>query len=287
MTNSQKLSRFYLTLVPFLAAVIALALGHSNPQLYLPIWLAHALLMAVAVWRLGKNCFTNPDPGQKQLGTIALLVAIPWIGFTVFAGMGPPPTSIPEWVQTATEQQIRYALLIAGGISITAGLALLASQLREHGEKTYSLLGLLAISIALPLFILNMAYWGSYLVESFTNFPPGSIVKRPDWYLAMRALFTWISGVEVALFYLASAAFGRALQLVGWLKPGACRLYVTFSLVGALLSVLPSFSIGPLEIVTYLVSIPAFPFIIPYLMALNLLDLANGYLSMNQNKSDQ
>lgn len=135
------------------------------------------------------------------------------------------------------------------------------------------------MSLALPLFILNMAYWGSFLIESFTHFSAASIAKRPDWYLALRALFTWISAVEVTLFYLASAAFGRALQSVGWFKPRACRLYVVFSLVGALLSVLPSFSVGPLEIVTYLVSIPAFPFIMPYLMALNLLTLANRKFS--------
>ena len=275
MTNRQAISRFYLTLVPFLAAAIALGFGHSKPQLYLPIWLAHAALMASAVWGLGKKCFTNPDSGQRQLGRIALLIIIPWIGFTVFAGMGPPPTSIPEWVDTATEQQIRYAMLIAGGILITGGFTLLANKLRQSGEQSYWLLGVLALGIALPLFIANMAYWGSFLGESFTNFSAASMAKRPDWYLAMRALFTWISGVEVALLYLATAAFGIGLQAASWFKPKACRLYVVFSLVGALLSVLPSFSFEPLVIATYLVSIPAFPFIMPYLIALNLLNLAN------------
>ncbi|SFD22717.1 hypothetical protein [Spirosoma endophyticum] len=276
MTNRPALSRLYLTLVPFLAAAVALGLGHNKPQLYLPIWLAHAALMASAVWGMGKNCFTNPDPGQRQLGIIALLVIIPWIGFTVFAGMGPPPTSIPEWVNTAIEQQIRYALLIAGGILITVGLALLANKLRQSGEQHYWLLGVLALGIAQPLFIANMAYWGSFLGESFTNFSASSMAERPDWYLAMRALFSWISGAEVALLYLATAAFGLALQSARWFKPKVCRLYVFFSLVGALLSVLPSFSFEPLVIATYLVSIPAFPFIMPYLMALNLLNLANS-----------
>ncbi|QJD79601.1 hypothetical protein [Spirosoma rhododendri] len=128
---------------------------------------------------------------------------------------------------------------------------------------------------ALPLFIANMAYWGSFLVESFAHFSAGSIAKRPDWYLAMRALFSWISTVEVALFYLATAAVGAGLQAAGWLKTGACRVYIFLSLAGALLSVLPTFSLEPLTIVTYLVSIPAFPFIMPYLMALNLLNVAN------------
>jgi hypothetical protein len=275
MTNQQTLSRFYLTLIPFLAAGVALGLGHSEPQHYLPIWLTHTALMAIAIWSLGKNCFTHPDHTQRQLGTIALLVILPWIGFTVFAGMGPPPTSVPEWIATATEQQIRYALLIAGGILVTVGLGLLTDKLRQSGERTYSLLGLLTMTLALPLFIANMAYWGSFLVESFTNFSASSIDKRPDWYLAMRALFTWISGVEVALLYVATAAFARALRSVGWFKPSACWLYIVFSLVGALLSVLPSFSVEPVGIATYLVSIPAFPFIMPYLMALNLLNLAN------------
>lgn len=55
-----------------------------------------------------------------------------------------------------------------------------------------------------------------------------------------------------------------------------------FSLVGAFMSISPSFSVEPLEIVTYLVSIPAFPFIMPYLMALNLLNLANRVPNMIQ-----
>ncbi|GAB4027422.1 hypothetical protein [Spirosoma koreense] len=284
MINRQALSRFYLTLVPFLAAGVALGLGHSKPQLYLSIWLAHAALMAIAVWSLGKPYFTNPDPGQRQLGTIALLVIIPWIGFSLFAGMGPPPTSIPEWVATATEQQIRYALLIAGGILITVGFGLLTDKLRQSGEKTYSLLGLLTMTMALPLFIANMAYWGSFLVESFANFSASSIAKRPDWYLSMRALFSWISGVEVALLYLATAAFAQALQSAGWFRPSACRLYMVFSLMGALLSVLPSVSVEPVEMATYLVSIPAFPFIMPYLMALNLLNLVNRIPNATQDR---
>lgn len=115
MNNTHVISRLYLALVPFFAAAVALGVGHSKPLLYLPIWLVHALLMTTAVWRLGKNCFASSDPKQKQLGTIALLVIVPWIGFTVFAGMGPPPTTIPDWVATAHEQQIRYALLIMGG----------------------------------------------------------------------------------------------------------------------------------------------------------------------------
>lgn len=280
MNYTHVISRLYLALVPFFAAAVALGVGHSKPQLYLPIWLIHALLMAAAVWRLGKNCFASPDPKQKQLGTIALLVIVPWIGFTVFAGMGPPPTAIPDWVATAAEQQIRYALLIAGGILITVGFVLLANKLRQSGEPQYWLLGLLALGIALPLFIANMAYWGSFLVESFTNFTASSITNRPDWYLAMRTLFSWISSVEVALLYLATAAFGKALHWAGWFNANACWLYIIFSLVGALLSVFPSFSIEPFEIATYLVSIPAFPFIIPYLIALNLLNLANRNLSM-------
>ncbi|QMW04914.1 hypothetical protein [Spirosoma foliorum] len=133
----------------------------------------------------------------------------------------------------------------------------------------------------MPLFMANMAYWGSFLAESFANFSAASVAKRPDWYLSMRAFYLdqWRGGSS---FVLATAAFRLALQLVGWLKATACRLYVVFNLVGSLLSVLPSFSVGPLAIVTYLVSIPAFPFIIPYLMALNLLNLANHNFSTIQ-----
>ncbi|WP_157618270.1 hypothetical protein [Spirosoma spitsbergense] len=132
----------------------------------------------------------------------------------------------------------------------------------------------------MPLFMLNMIYWGSYLTESFKLFVDAASPKRPDWYLPLRALFAWISSIEVALIYLATASFAVSLGRVGWLKPMACRVYIGMNLLGFFLCVLPSFSIEPLTIAGYAVSIPAIPFVMPFLMGVNLLRrIGNGTLT--------
>lgn len=274
--KGNNLSQVYLTLVPFAVAILGFALGHSSHTLYIPIWLVHAALMILATWSLSKQIRQTPDEPKGQLLIGSLFLMAPWLFIAIFAGMGPPPTTAASWVATATEQQVRYSILLLSGVLITAGFTFLRNQLNRAGEEIYSLLGLIALLLAMPLFLLNMAYWGSFLTESFRLFVASGSAERPDWYLPLRALFTWISEIEVGLTYLATAAFGASLKKARWFKPGACRSYIVLSLLGFLLSVLPDFSFMPLTIGSYLASIPAIPFMMPYLMAVNLLTLSGA-----------
>ncbi|WP_421825731.1 hypothetical protein [Larkinella sp.] len=269
--NVKNLIRVYLILVPFVVAILGFALGHSHYKLYFPIWLIHAGLMSWATWTLSKQSIHNQHQRKSHLLIGILFLIAPWLFIAIFAGMGPPPTTAKGWVATATEQQVRYCILVISGVLMTIGFTFLSNQLKQAGEEVYSLLGLTAIFLAMPLFILNMTYWGSFLTESFRIFVASGSTKRPDWYLPLRDLFAWISGIEVGLTYLASAAFGASLKTTRWFKPRACWSYILISLLGFLLSVLPDFSLMPLTVGSYLVSIPAIPFIIPYLMAVNLL----------------
>ncbi|MVM36766.1 hypothetical protein GO730_02280 [Spirosoma sp. HMF3257] len=86
---------------------------------------------------------------------------IPWAFIALFGSMGPPPTIAQSWVATATEQQIRYAILLGSGVLFTLGFASLRNQLKRAGEDLYSQLGMLLVLLAMPLFMLNMIYWGS------------------------------------------------------------------------------------------------------------------------------
>ena len=76
----------------------------------------------------------------------------------MFFGIGPPPATAASWVETATEQQIRYSMLTAAGIFIAFGFALLKEKLNTDGENFYSLLGIISIMIAIPLFIIDMLF---------------------------------------------------------------------------------------------------------------------------------
>ncbi len=147
--------------------------------------------------------------------------------------------------------------------------SLLREQLNVRGENLYSVLGQAALTVALPLFILNMLYWHSYLVEAFQGFAGAG--SRPAWYGPLRSLFGAISTVEVALTYLATAAFARSLRTAGWLSPRTSRLFGFFGLLGAGLALVPASGPGPLVTVGFVASVPAIPLIMPHLFGIHLL----------------
>ncbi|TWR24803.1 hypothetical protein FPZ43_18070 [Mucilaginibacter pallidiroseus] len=203
----------------------------------------------------------------------ALFLIIPWMLFPIFAGMGPPPITISDWLATSTEQQVRYTILITGGVIAIMGFALLKSKLENYGERFYSTLGFIAISVAMPLFILNMVFWGYYLTEVFKYFVTLPQGKRPEWYLPIKSIFNVISIIEVWLLYCATALFAIALHKVNVLTYRAKQWYLVIAVIGMILILLPSSVPAPLSIASYLAAIPAIPFIMPYLIGLSLLRL--------------
>jgi hypothetical protein len=264
-------AQIYLWLVPLLTAVLGFGVGHISYRLYVPIWLLNVCVMAAAAWLLGGHTIGRAEGGVQQLAAAALLLVVPWGLFSIFFGMGPPPATAAAWATSVVEQQVRYALLIVGGVLATLGFGLLRECIKDAGEKIYSQLGFTAMLIAAPLFILNMVFWGSYLGEAFTLFAKLAPGQRPDWYLPVRAEFGLVSTVEVALTYAATVAFATSLQAAGWIQPTACRVYQGVSLLGLLLAALPAGLPEPLATLGYLVCVPAIPFIMPYVMGVNLL----------------
>lgn len=264
----QKLSLVYLWLVPPVTAAIGFGVGSLSYKIYLPVWGLNACLMICSAYHLGAHGLSKRDrPGRLQAIT-ALLLFLPWLLFPIFAGMGPPPSTVQGWVNTAAEQQIRYIILIVGGILFFSGTALLKTQLQAAGENRYSVIAFAALSIAMPLFIINMAFWGCFLSESFKFFTGA---KRPEWFAPIRELFFLISVVEVSLLYLGTAGFAAALKKSGYFSPRACNVYIIISLAGFLLGLIPSAAPKPLAALSYLVSVPAIPFIMPYLIGTNML----------------
>lgn len=264
-------AQIYLWLVPLLTAALGFGVGHISYRLYVPIWLLNVCVMAAAAWLLGGHTMGRADGGVQHLAAAALLLLVPWVLFSIFFGMGPPPATAAAWAALVVEQQVRYALLIVGGVLATLGFGLLRECIKDAGEKIYSQLGFTAMLIAVPLFILNMVFWGSYLGEVSTVFAKLAPGQRPDWYLPVRAEFGLVSTVEVGLTYVATAAFATSLRAAGWISPTACRVYQGLSLLGLLLAALPPGLPEPLATLGFLVCVPAIPFIMPYVIGVNLL----------------
>jgi hypothetical protein len=270
-------SQIYLTLIPFLSLIIALALGHSNYKIYLPIWIINACLMVIAAWILGAYVIRNHDAEKKQLIVIASFLIIPWILLSILLGLGPPPFDKPtEYVATATEQQVRYSFLLISGVLITFGFAVLRENLKKTGENFYSWIGLIAIMIAIPLFILNMAYYNNFLLETFRIRVTSASDKMPEWFSPIHKQMVIIMAVEVALTYLATAAFAASLKSAGWFKKTASHIYIIISLLCFLSALLVIFTPEPIASACSIVCIPALPFIMPYFIGINLLRRAGN-----------
>lgn len=267
----KQISLIYLSAVPLLAAAIGFGIGHISYKIYLPIWIINVALMVTALWVLGFKNIKNSNPTKRQQALGAFFLVVPWILVSIFFGFGPPPEKMADWVATASEQQIRYSLLIIAGIFIAFGFSSLCQQLKNSGESFFSNLGLCAIMSAIPLFIINMIFWGFYLTESFKVVVAAGTEQMPNWFSPIKNQLGMISVVEVALTYLATAFFSVSLQLNGWFNKGATRVYILISLLAFLLIILSSFLPEPFTTAGFAVSIPAIPFIMPYFMGINLL----------------
>lgn len=269
--STHKIFRIYLALVPLLVVIIGFGIGHVSYTIYLPAWIIHSCLMVTAARGLGIRLVKSEDGNKKRLFVTSFLLILPWIFFTIFAGMGRPPLNAAGWVETANEQQIRFSILVFGGIIMSFGLVLLKERLKSAGENFYSVIGFTAYLAAVPLFIINMLFWGYYLVEVFRLFVTLPAGKRPDWYAPVRELIIAVSSVEVALIYLATAAFAVSLRKTGIFQPRVCTVYIVFSGLGIILGLLPPSVPDPLATLGYIAAVPAIPFVMPYLMGINLL----------------
>jgi len=271
-TNAAKLASYvYLLLVPIIASGLGFGVGHVSYKIYLPIWLLNTVLMSLASWTLGLHITQIKNSEETDLSKSAFFLIIPWILISMFAGLGPPPETAAEWTATATEQQVRYFMLVISGVSIAFGFAGLRDRIKAEGEHFYSSLGLTAILIAIPLFIINMLYWGFYLTELFKIQTTANSTGFPDWFSPIRQTFGLISVVEVALTYFATFLFVKAMRQVGWINKTSGFFYTSFSLSALTIVILSAFFTQTLKMPGFALSIPAFPFLMPYIIGINLL----------------
>lgn len=262
-TVIQKISYLYLLAVPIIVTALAFIIGHTAYKIYVPVWLCNACLMFIAARAL----LGNQQSAQKNA---LWYFIVPWMLIAIFGGMGPPPDTPAAWVKLAPEQYLRYSILMASGILVTIGFLRLKRILIHTNGKKPAFYACLLIVIALPLFILNMAYWGFFLTKVFTKYTQLGAPPKPDWLKILGVAFVVIRMIEVALIYLASALMAFSLRLGKLFSKTVVMLYICFALTAALLNFLPPDLSGPLAIANYLSYIPAFTLLLPYLMAVNL-----------------
>jgi len=279
--RSQKLyrniSQAYLSAVPIVTALLGFTVNGIKYQVYLPIWIVNVFLMLLASWMLGGSEIATSNEEKKYSAASGFLLIVPWVFYSIFAGMGSPPETYADWVINAFEQQVRYSFLMIGGVTLLFGFAVLKDKIKNHSGGIFSVIGFAAIAIAMPLFILDMSYWHSFLLETFKTKEALTLGKLPEWHQPVRKLFLVVSIVEVCLTYLATAAFAASLKSAKWFKGVASKAYIIISLLACVVVALYGFypeSITNNGFPFYPFMIPAIPFIMPFYMGINLLKRA-------------
>jgi len=270
-------SQIYLCLVPILTIVFGLGVGYISYKIYLPIWLLNVIFMIVAMSSLGAGNYKTANSTNKRLIIAGVFFIIPTLLTSMFFGLGAPPyESAARWMETVTEQRIRYYFLLAAGLFIAFGFAMLSQQLNKAGEDFYALLGSVAILVAAPVFLIDMSFWGFFLTRMYQLMVDTHATKTPEWVLPLRIMFYYVNIFASALVYLATALFALSLKKTQWFKPAACTCYVIISMLFLVLDLLPPTLPEPFATLNFIVSIPAVPFMFPYFIGINLLLLAGN-----------
>lgn len=270
-----KLSQVYLILVPIMASAAGLGIGHVSYKIYLPAWIVNVCLMVAATWVLASPGLKSGNVERKHVVIGAVLLILPWIFISMIGGMGPPPFGQPQvWLSLVTEEEVRYIILIVAAIFCFFGFAVLREKLKNTRGNLYSKIGFAALQIAIPIFVLDMIFLGWYVEELYRIMLTSSLPKAPEWARPMNYQSHVFPVLEDSLAFIATAAFAAALKVAGWFKPAACKTYIGFCLLGVVLNLLPHALPEPIATLGFIATIPAVLFLMPYLIAINLLKRA-------------
>ncbi len=277
ISTVRRISQIFLWLVPFaFGPLLVFVYRRSQSRSYLIGGAVQAGVMLLAAWVLGASVVRKRSGEQRWLALAGLLLIAPVALISVFAGLGPPPREPERWLATAVDQEIRYTLLLFAGLFAAGGFAVLRECLRQAGERIYSALGFAAIIISTALFVLYIT-GDTVVLEALRQRAASG--KMPEWYAPLRNHFTLVALVEVALTYLATAAFGAALRSVGWMGKIISQVFVALSLVAVpLVALFPLYS-SKLALPGFVLAVPAVPFVMPYLIGVNLVRRAGDQSS--------
>ena len=266
------LSQIYLILVPILTVIFGLTTGYISYKVYLPIWLTNIFFMTLAIRTITATTLKINDREKKRLISCAIFFIIPTMLTSMFFGLGAPPYESPKsWVNSITEQRIRYYFLLIAGLFISFGFTILRQKLKKTGDDFFSSIGDAAIRIAIPIFLVNMTFWGFYLTRLYQSMVAGNMDKIPEWVIPLRTQFYYINIIVCGLIYLGSAAFIMALRRTALFSKLSCNVFLVIISLFFILDVLPPSLPDPFATLNFIVSIPAVPFYFPYFIGIKLL----------------
>jgi hypothetical protein len=266
MNTVRRVSYVFLCIVPFLTFVVVGVRAFRVSGVYQVVGVAYFAAIAIAAWTLSAGAIRADVQGRRLLSMAGTLLVTPFaLVALLWVGLGGP------WQATASENQMRYLVLIVMASAIAGGFVVLREVLSQAGERFYATLGFAAIMLSGPLYLIwNIFAFAAFFGKEHAGEMPAAIVSLRD----MLDLLLFVAGF---LTYLATAAFAASLGRVQWLGRGAARAFMIVNAVALLFLVIrgvqyPDGRATPWYTSPgFIVGIPAVPFIMPFLLGVVLL----------------
>lgn len=217
-----------------------------------------AIWVVAAPWRASD---LNVD--TRRLTIAGIFFLSPFVLMSLlWVGIGTP------FEATATENRMRYVVLLASSVVVTVAFVLLKEELEEAGERTYSTLAFaFAVLAGAGYFV-----WTSFQLGMFVLFLRHGTL--PSGVAAVSDVLDVLLFADGALSYIAVACLARALERVGWLGRRAAAIYVTLNMLALAFLIVrglsfpdPSASADPWYFQPgFIAGIPAIPWFMPALL---------------------
>jgi len=252
--------------------VVALAFGSVRALrvtgVYQTIGAVLFVLISIAAWVVGARVTRSAAEVEQRLALAGVFLLVPFaLVALLWVGLGPP------WIATPAENLMRYVVLLASSLCVSAGFIVLKDALSEAGERIYSTLGFAAAIFGGSAYLVWVtAELGAHVAEVRDGQMPTAIVSLGDVF----GIVLFVAGV---LTYLATAAFAGSFGRVRWLGRGGSRAYVGANLIALLCLVMRGMSFpNPAALSTpwytrpgFIAGIPAIPYIMPFLLGVVVL----------------
>jgi hypothetical protein len=264
----RRIAYVFLSATPFVAFGLAATRPLRIPGVSHVIGAVVFAAISTAAWTLGARAIVVGSDKRRRLAISGALLLTPFaLVALLWVGIGAPP------VATAAENEMRYLVLTVMVLAATGGLVALRETLSEAGERFYSTLGMAAVLLACPLYLVWEAFaFAVYFAEEHGGEIPPTLV-------ALHPFESLLQSLSAALAHVATAAFAASLARTMWLSRKAARTYTTLAFIAVLFLLLkifanpdPALSSPPWYTVPgFILGIPALPFIMPSLLGVVLL----------------
>jgi hypothetical protein len=266
MNTVRRVSYVFLCIVPFLTFLVVGVRAFRVSGVYQAVGVAYFAAIVIATWTLSAGAIKADVQSRRLLGMGGTLLVTPFaLVALLWVGLGGP------WQATASENQMRYLVLIVMASAIAGGFVVLREVLSQAGERFYATLGFAAIMLSSPLYLIwNIFAFAAFFGKEHAGEMPAAIVSLRD----MLDLLLFVAGF---LTYLATSAFAASLGRVQWLGRGAARAFMIVNAVALLFLLMrglqyPDGRATPWYTSPgFIVGIPAVPFIMPFLLGVVLL----------------